>query len=1175
MMILSIIIPMYNSEKTIADSLYSIFKNQKLTANELEVIVIDDKSTDQSREIVEEWTQRSDCNIVILDGVHEGVSAARNLGLKFAQGKYITFLDSDDTFSKNDFKPIIQFFNSQEGEKTDIVSYTENYVYEYPVSHFVDYGFPKDYQRYNLVQKSDQSFIYQKIVPSAKNVLYSNGKGIYPADLFYYIAQARLNVVIRNLPESGKIYFDTSLPYAEDSLFVTQYVMRKRCIGYVPNTVIYDYLKSGFSTVDKYANPVNSKDMLLIWAEKIIYAHIQDNNRIPKYVQGVLLNEFGWRWMGTKLFPVHLDEKMYQKWMEKFKWILSFIDSEILYEGLKKSKNWDSFILDKFSELKDTPIKAIPSENSIEYYQGNSLVRIDRNFEFFWTEIEIEDNQLKIGGFFKLHFGKHISPQFFYRNGSSEVSIESSESSYSYYRCKIKTHYFYKVEASIPIDELNDGDLLFGFYLDNYEFLSKKTFVLNNRLIPNGLGINRIVKSGYQFTFVDNHRKINIEKYTSDQSPWLDIQTVQKLKSLKKNELAKTLLDTEIDSSRKVWIYSDSSTALDNGFLQFKNDITKDDNVERYYLLHNRGSNIENEVIKQRIPVENLVYFGTEKHKKLFAISSCIVTGYQDTEIFSPFKTSDLNQLSGIFNLRVIYLQHGVLHAHMPRLLSYEKNRQIKGVVTSNDLETLNYQKVYGYKKSQLLEVGMPRFNNFSNDSENDNGNRTILYAPSWRSSVMIGKNIKGGWIPNEEAFLKSSFFLSIYSLVFSDSLYDILKSNDYTLDIKLHPIFSGVLSKTLNIKDNDRIRILDETESVSVKNYDLMVTDFSSFIFDAVEKQVPIIQFIPDFDEFTAGELHTYNKIESLSKKEIYKTVTNLDDFLKELTNMLNNEKYKKNYLMNMKDFFVIDSNLNEKIYSFILRLSGDRQLRLETFDIGELASKVASSDWNLLEQQFIHPEIGSAITPKKTLKIMKNPELTVSTNKSISKSQFFDVLDIVINKNGNPVIRTDGGFVSAFYSNYDLSYFPSKESLEWVHTQDYKFPLHYVALKSFETDNGVIDKGQILTAIGYKIENEKVYFVLDNKQKVTENNENMVLLRSDVESFVYRFNFSKVKLKHSLYVYNSVDFSETTRSRKRLLKYTTISVQGIEWTQNGTPRLKVKNGYISANLKNVSIIK
>ncbi|EME8176055.1 CDP-glycerol glycerophosphotransferase family protein, partial [Enterococcus faecium] len=268
--------------------------------------------------------------------------------------------------------------------------------------------------------------------------------------------------------------------------------------------------------------------------------------------------------------------------------------------------------------------------------------------------------------------------------------------------------------------------------------------------------------SGYQFTFVDNLRKINIEKYTSDQSPWLDIQTVQKLKSLKKNELAKTLLDTEIDSSRKVWIYSDSSTALDNGFLQFKNDITKDDNVERYYLLHNRGSNIENEVIKQRIPVENLVYFGTEKHKKLFAISSCIVTGYQDTEIFSPFKTSDLNQLSGIFNLRVIYLQHGVLHAHMPRLLSYEKNRQIKGVVTSNDLETLNYQKVYGYKKSQLLEVGMPRFNNFSNDSENDNGNRTILYAPSWRSSVMIGKNIKGGWIPNEEAFLKSSFFLSI-----------------------------------------------------------------------------------------------------------------------------------------------------------------------------------------------------------------------------------------------------------------------------------------------------------------------------------------------------------------------------------------------------------------------------
>lgn len=92
--LVSVIIPMYNAEKTIETSINSIF-NQ--TYKDYEIIIINDGSKDKSKEIVEKIINNNkDKKILLINKENGGVSSARNFGIKNANGEYIAFLDSDD-----------------------------------------------------------------------------------------------------------------------------------------------------------------------------------------------------------------------------------------------------------------------------------------------------------------------------------------------------------------------------------------------------------------------------------------------------------------------------------------------------------------------------------------------------------------------------------------------------------------------------------------------------------------------------------------------------------------------------------------------------------------------------------------------------------------------------------------------------------------------------------------------------------------------------------------------------------------------------------------------------------------------------------------------------------------------------------------------------------------------
>ena len=93
----SIIVPVYNASKYLADCLNSLLKQ---TIKEIEVICIDDGSTDDSMDILDGFSS-SDSRVKIISQQNKGAGAARNVGLHNATGEYVLFVDSDDYLECN------------------------------------------------------------------------------------------------------------------------------------------------------------------------------------------------------------------------------------------------------------------------------------------------------------------------------------------------------------------------------------------------------------------------------------------------------------------------------------------------------------------------------------------------------------------------------------------------------------------------------------------------------------------------------------------------------------------------------------------------------------------------------------------------------------------------------------------------------------------------------------------------------------------------------------------------------------------------------------------------------------------------------------------------------------------------------------------------------------------
>ncbi|MCQ6275290.1 glycosyltransferase [Bacillus sp. V3B] len=261
----SIIIPVYNAEKYIIECIESLI-NQ--TLEECEFIFVNDGSKDRSSAIIDEF-KKKDNRIILINQENQGVSIARNNGLKAASGEYVGFVDADDYIEKDMYEKL---YNSARENNCDIViSNFESELEGHKV--ITKYLFP-----INISLQKD--FIEQQVLP-------------------YFIMADNLNTAWNKIYRNKMIYdnkvkFPERFALGEDGIFNIKAFSYATRIKYIDYTGYHYREVKGSATRDilqkdyfKRALEVYSSELPRVFIDKIERKKIEKLKAI-KLVNSVL-----------------------------------------------------------------------------------------------------------------------------------------------------------------------------------------------------------------------------------------------------------------------------------------------------------------------------------------------------------------------------------------------------------------------------------------------------------------------------------------------------------------------------------------------------------------------------------------------------------------------------------------------------------------------------------------------------------------------------------------------------------------------------------------------------------------------------------------------------------------------------------------------------------------------
>lgn len=207
----SVIVPVYNVEKYIEECLRSI---QAQTYDNLEIIVIDDGSTDSSPLICDKY-KNSDNRFKVFHCTNSGVSTARNIGITKSTGEWIMFLDADDYLDETAIEKLISIANE---EDADVASCSFFYKF---VNKCIPFQGSDTQQYYN----SKNLFVHDMLIYPDKARAYD------PTCLVPWGKIIRKNVIAKN-----QLKYSTELFLHEDALFNIQLFLKtnKKAVIYEP-----------------------------------------------------------------------------------------------------------------------------------------------------------------------------------------------------------------------------------------------------------------------------------------------------------------------------------------------------------------------------------------------------------------------------------------------------------------------------------------------------------------------------------------------------------------------------------------------------------------------------------------------------------------------------------------------------------------------------------------------------------------------------------------------------------------------------------------------------------------------------------------------------------------------------------------------------------------------------
>ncbi len=294
--LISCVIPCYNVEIYLEDAVNSII-NQTIGFNNIELIIVNDGSNDSTPQIGEKY-QSKYSNVKYISQKNGGISSARNSGLDVATGKYISFLDSDDTWDKDAFEKGIKMLEKH--KEIDFVSFRVKQFEAVDQYHVLDYKYDKD-----------------KIVDIKKDIT---------------MVQTLSTDVIYRTDVVKKHKFDSKIKYSEDAKYICDLLFENNKYGIIASSNYNQRKRENnsstiqgcLSKIDWYT--VTIRDVY----SYIINKSIKKYGKILDFFQLLTLYDFQWRFF-TKRENIMLNEPETKKYYKNLVNIIKkFDDKNIL-----------------------------------------------------------------------------------------------------------------------------------------------------------------------------------------------------------------------------------------------------------------------------------------------------------------------------------------------------------------------------------------------------------------------------------------------------------------------------------------------------------------------------------------------------------------------------------------------------------------------------------------------------------------------------------------------------------------------------------------------------------------------------------------------------------------------------------------------------------------------------
>lgn len=243
----SVIIPIYNKEKFLNETILSIIT--QTIFNDIELILINDGSIDRSETICLEYTNKYQ-NIKYFYQKNQGVSIARNFGLQKAKGKYVYFIDADDTIN---YTFLEYAYNNAEKHKSDIVFVGTNYGTNIKLlkTHQILFSTPWQLFIKKELLNSHNDIKFLPKLQNCEDILFSfqlltqtNKKSIEKHSIYNYRQYS--NSLSKDMSNPRNCLYTTKIFLDEISKFITKnntYEIKQKALKTISLNIFYSLLK--------------------------------------------------------------------------------------------------------------------------------------------------------------------------------------------------------------------------------------------------------------------------------------------------------------------------------------------------------------------------------------------------------------------------------------------------------------------------------------------------------------------------------------------------------------------------------------------------------------------------------------------------------------------------------------------------------------------------------------------------------------------------------------------------------------------------------------------------------------------------------------------------------------------------------------------------------------------